>query len=98
MSIVAAAHGQAAISRSANRNLARRVIADVAVHIGIDDVLSGRVQLRKGFLEILPVLRCVYIEEGDMQSVIERPAQGKTSRLTRNQFTDDGPVARDPDI
>ena len=34
-----------------------RVIADVAVHIGIDDVLPGRIELRECLLELLPVLR-----------------------------------------
>ena len=39
-----AGHGQRAVAGGAQRNRARRLVADVAVDIGIDDVLAGRAE------------------------------------------------------
>ncbi len=95
MRVVGAAHRKAAISCRADRNLARRVISDVSVDVGIHHVLPRRIQLRKCALEFFPVLRRIHVKEWDAQSVVERPAQRQRPRFARNQFRDDRSVTRD---
>ena len=95
MGIVGAADRETAIAGGANRNVAGCLVADVTVDIGIDDVLSGSVELRKRLAEFVPVLRRIDIEKWHAQAVIERPAQCQLARLARNQFADDGAMPRD---
>ena len=68
---------------SPNRNQPGRLITDVPVHIGINDVLSRRTHARKRRAELVPVSRRVQIEKRIRKSggVIKSPAQSKLAIL-----------------
>src|SRR5207245_10854688 len=57
--------------------------------VGVDDVLSGRVELRKGGAELLPVLRRIEIKEWTACSFVRRPAQSHLAGFASDQFGDD---------
>src|SRR5207245_5148237 len=62
--------------------------------VGVDDVLSGRVELRKGGAELLPVLRRIEIKEWTACSFVRRPAQSHLAGFASDQFGDDRPMTR----
>ena len=92
MSVVGAADGEAAIAGGANRNVAGSLVADVPVHVGVNNVLPRCVELRKSLAKVLPVLRNIDVEKRHAQSIVERPAQSHLPRLTRNYFGNYGPM------
>ena len=71
------------------------LISDVAVDVGVDDVLPGRVEFRKCSAEFVPVLGRVHIEERIADAVVECPAQRDLARLAGNKVGDDRAVARE---
>ena len=94
MRIVAAAHRQAAIARRADRHAPRRLITDVAIHIGVHHILPGRAEGREGLAKFVPVLGGVHVEEHQTLAVLQRPAQGNLAGLAGKQLCDNGAVAR----
>ena len=96
--VVGPADGQTAVARGADRNVARGVVANMPVDVGVNNVLSRCGQLREGFLELIPVLCRVYIEKRIVQRIVERPAQRDLARLARNEVGDERTMAREGDI
>src|SRR5437773_12111286 len=74
----AARDGRRSVAPLSNRDPRRRVVADVAVHVGVDHVLLGAGEATDGVFELLPVLRLVHPQE----------REGKGARLKR------GPLER----
>ena len=72
-----------------------RVVPDVPVNIGVDHVLSRRIKVRKGLSELIPILRRIYVEKGNLQAVVECPTKGQLPCFTGYEFRDDGPVPCD---
>jgi len=70
MSIVAAVQGEATVAGRADRNSAGGLISDVAVYVGIDNVLSRRVELRERAAKLFPILRAVNLEERVANTVV----------------------------
>src|SRR6185437_8908569 len=97
MLAVCAVHRHGAVTRGANGNKAHGLVANVAVNIGIDNVLRGRGKDRKRFAELIPVLRGVKIKQrhADGMRIIDDPSQRNLARFTVQQRRDDGPVPRD---
>src|SRR4051794_2628939 len=98
MSVVVAHLRQAAVARSPYRNLTRSLISDVAIHVGIDNVLSGSIELRKSGAELLPVLRRVEFEKRIAHAIVKRPAQRKLPRFPGHQVRNDGTMPRERDV
>ncbi len=46
---------QALVSCHTHGDLARRLVANVAVHVGIDEVLAGNIPIAERFAEFLPI-------------------------------------------
>ena len=92
VSIVAAGFRQAAIARGPDWNLGRGLVADVAVHVRVDKVLTGGVKGRKRLPELLPVLRRIHFKKRIMDSVVQRPAQCQLAGLARLQLADNRTV------
>src|SRR5208282_5534339 len=56
MRIIAATNRQAAIPRCPNRHASRSLITDVAIHVRVHHILSGRAKSRKGLAKLVPIL------------------------------------------
>ena len=61
--------GRRSVAPLSNRDPRRRVVADVAVHVGVDHVLLGTGEATEGVLELLPVLRLVHLQERKVKGV-----------------------------
>ena len=98
--VVIAGHGNRAVARRADRNQPGCLVADVPVHVGIDDILSRRAKLRERRPELLPVLRRVHGKERNARRlrVIDDPLERELALLSRNEVADDRPVPGDLDI
>src|ERR1700691_1990555 len=92
VSIIRATDREAAVAGGSNWDVPGRLIADVAIDNGIDNILSGRVELGKRLAKFFPVLRRVDIEKWHVQPVVECPTQCYLPRVTGNQFADDRPM------
>src|SRR6202049_3799960 len=94
MSVVAAAFGQAAITRRAYGHSSRGLITDVAIDVRIHYILSGCAEGGERFTKFAPVMRRVHIEKHEAHAVLQGPAQCDLARLARQCFRDDRPVTR----
>src|SRR5689334_2025321 len=63
MRIVRASGGQGTVAAGSNRYGSVRVVADVAIYIGINEVFTGRREGRQGRVEFLPVGRLVEVDK-----------------------------------
>src|SRR5207245_5404762 len=61
--------GRRSVAPLANRDPGRRVVADVAVHVGVDHVLLGTGEGAEGVFELLPVLGLVHLQEREVKGV-----------------------------
>jgi len=79
---------------------AGHLIADVALHIGVDEVLSGRWPMTHGLAELLPVASPVQQEDGlgVLAGLGHHRAQRQRSLLAGDTRADDRPVAGHQDL
>ncbi len=77
---------------AAEGNLAYGVVADVALIVGVDDILGGASEGGEGGGEAGPVGGGVYVEErgGDVHWVVDGPAEGEGAGFGRKDAGDDG--------
>src|ERR1700738_2855848 len=95
MSVVAAINWKAAIAGRANRDFAGRLISDISIDVGIDQVLSRRVEFRKRRAKLLPILCRIHMKKWIAESIIKRPSQSYLPRFARSQVTHNGTVSCD---
>src|ERR1041385_353130 len=98
MGVLSAFFGKGAIAGCANRNFSRCLVTDVAVYIGVDDVLPRCVETRQCRAEFLPVAREVDVVKGIANSIIESPSQRQFASLSRREIANNRPVPRKLDI
>ena len=88
----------AAFPDLANRDSAARLVADVAIHVGVHHILAGSVNHGEGLTKFIPSPRRADLEKRIVNAVVKCPAQRQFARFTRNKIGNDRPVARDYDI
>ncbi len=94
MRIICATHRQTAVAGGTDRDAPGRLIADISLNVGVDNVLSGSIKLGEGMAEVFPVLCRVHVEKGRAQTLVESPSQGQLPFFTGDQFRDDRSVSR----
>src|SRR5581483_3296414 len=97
MFAIGARNRQSAVTGSPNRYTPYGLISNVPIHVGINNVLRRRRMLRKCVPELLPVLRCIHIEEWDpnVLIVVDDPLQSDLSTLTGQKIGNDRAMAGD---
>jgi hypothetical protein len=67
------------LGRAAQGDSAHGVVADVALIVGVDDVLGGASEAAEGGEKAGPVVGVVYVEGGDLEvgGVVDGPAEGE---------------------
>src|SRR6266542_1392036 len=98
MGIVAAIYGKGSIAGCPDGNFSSSLIADISIHVRINDILSGCVKLRERMAEVLPVLSRIHVEERIASAIVQSPAQRDLAGLSGGQFGNDRTVPGNFDI
>src|SRR5262249_39511495 len=100
MRVISSRNRKQAIAARTNRDFAGRLVSNVSIDIGIDDVLRRSTKPRERGAELLPIPGHVHVKEriSHQVGVVECPLQRNLSRLSRNDGRDDGPMPGDEDV
>ena len=102
--IVPAGHRHGTVAGGTDRDTAGGLVADVALHVGVDKVLAGHVPVRKRLPELLPVAGTIQEEDtARHRAGLERrprerqwlPAEGPIILGATGHVVDDGAVVGD---
>ena len=77
---------QTAVPIRPNRDISRHLVANVAVHIGIDQVLSWGSEIAGGFTELIPVFSPVKLPDGAKDSVWFKCSPSKRNGVRLRQI------------